>query len=221
MNQGGSGQTVWGKRMVSVAADYAFSAPRRLVEYIWCLFIEPNAFLRRCERMDRRARCWVFRYCFTLYRDHQSNAFLYSLSRSVVLFCLVRVTSEITYSILIDCICILILIPTLRSGSPRLLQFDGPGRHHTASIPSHKHLSPQEFFLSFLGSSCSLWCCFFVALDTSAILKYLPLSIITALAPPGCSRAASRKHAVLPEKTDGQADGDHDVLVYGDCVVWL
>ena len=73
--------------MVSVAADHAFSAPRRLVEYIWCLFIEPNAFLRRCERMDRRARCWVFRYCFTLYRDHQSNAFLYSLSRSIILCC--------------------------------------------------------------------------------------------------------------------------------------
>ena len=37
--------------------------------------------------MDRRARCWVFRYCFTLYRDHQSNAFLYSLSRSIILCC--------------------------------------------------------------------------------------------------------------------------------------
>lgn len=103
-------------------------------------------------------------HCIETTNRMRSSIHFQGPSYSVVLFCSVRVTSEITYSILIDCICILILIPTLRSGSPRLLQFDGPGRHHTASIPSHKHLSPQVFFLSFLGYHIlvSLWCWFFV-----------------------------------------------------------
>ena len=112
-------------------------------------------------------------HCIETTNRMRSSIHFQGPSYSVVLFRSVRVTSEITYSILIDCICILILIPTLRSGSPHLLQFDGPGRHHTASIPSHKHLSPQEFFLSFLGSSCSLWCWFFVGFGYFSYSKVL------------------------------------------------
>ena len=211
--------------MVSVAAEHAFSAPRRLVEYIWCLFIEPNAFLRRCERMDRRARCWVFRYCFTLYRDHQSNAFLYSLSRSIILCCPLLLSScdKRDHILNLDRLHLhLDFNPylTLRLAPLAPVRWTRTSSHskHTESQAS---ISTGILFV-FLGIFLFIVVLvFFFGLDTSAILKYPSLSIITALAPPGCSRAASRKHAVLLEKTDGQADGDHDVFVYGDCIVWL
>ena len=103
-------------------------------------------------------------HCIETTNRMRSSIHFQGPSYSVVLFCLVRVTSEITYSILIDCICILILIPTLRSGSPRLLQFDGPGRHHTASIPSHKHLISTGilfvFLRIFLFIVVLVFCCF-------------------------------------------------------------
>ena len=110
-------------------------------------------------------------HCIETTNRMRSSIHFQGPSYSVVLFCLVRVTSEITYSILIDCICILILIPTLRSGSPRLLQFDGPGRHHTASIPSHKHLISTGILFVFLGIFLFIVVLAFF-LYTSAILKY-------------------------------------------------
>lgn len=161
--------------MVSVAADHAFSAPRRLMEYIWCLFIEPNAFLRRCEWMDRRARCWVFRYCFTLYRDHQSNAFLYSLSRSIILCCPLLLSScdKRDHILNLDRLHLhLDFNPylTLRLAPLAPIRWTRTSSHskHTESQAS---ISTGILFV-FLGIFLFIVVLVFLGLDTSAILKY-------------------------------------------------
>lgn len=157
--------------MVSVAVVHAFSAPWKLVSYIWCLFIEPNAFLRRCEWMDWRARCLVFRYCFTLYRDHQSNAFLYSLSRSSIFCDCLLLGSHQNYTVLRYSMHLHldfrlypgILAPLAPNQQIRTSSHSIPESHasvHRCSFASFSLSIVCLFFLSFLGSLLkytSLW----------------------------------------------------------------
>ena len=154
--------------------------------------------------MDRRARCWVFRYCFTLYRDHQSNAFLYSLSRSIILYrpLLLSSCDRRDHTLNFDrCICILILIPTYaRPACTNSMDQDVITQH------TESQASPQVFFLSFLGYYILVHCGVGFSWVGYFSCSKVALSIFTALAPPGAQGQPASMPSFLRKLMDKQTE---------------